>query len=305
MAVFISYSHADAEFVDKLAAHLVAGQARVWVDRWELHVGDSLRQRIEGAIGQASAVVVVLSPSALESAWFQQELSAGLVRELEERRVIVLPVLIEDCEIPLFLRNKLYADFRSDFDAGLRQVMESLARVISQSLGRSEEAEGHIDWSIRWVVNAELGVEILITILQHGDARPYSVLSQATVTLNEVASRRQLELVESGAEGIARQLVLEVLADIPALNEFRILLEDAEPVSRELEIRDPGADLGFEIKAICQRTGEDTGRDLLVPIGAVLQNLAAQTRARMQPMDTTQRQRALEILRGYRPRLDL
>ena len=42
MPVFISYSHSDKEFVDKLAAQLIQHNARVWVDRWELNVGDSI-----------------------------------------------------------------------------------------------------------------------------------------------------------------------------------------------------------------------------------------------------------------------
>ena len=42
MPVFISYSHSDADFVDRLAAQLVLNKARVWIDRRELTVGDSI-----------------------------------------------------------------------------------------------------------------------------------------------------------------------------------------------------------------------------------------------------------------------
>jgi TIR domain len=90
MAIFMSYSHEDADFVDQLAGHLVANNASVWVDRWELHVGDSLRERVEAAMEQASAVVFVLSPASVASEWCKRELSAGLVRELEEHRVMML-----------------------------------------------------------------------------------------------------------------------------------------------------------------------------------------------------------------------
>jgi hypothetical protein len=37
-----SYSHADKSTVDRLAAHLVKLNANVWVDTWELNVGDSI-----------------------------------------------------------------------------------------------------------------------------------------------------------------------------------------------------------------------------------------------------------------------
>jgi len=35
MPIFISYSHSDKKFVEKLAAHLVKNNAHVWVDTWE------------------------------------------------------------------------------------------------------------------------------------------------------------------------------------------------------------------------------------------------------------------------------
>lgn len=301
MAVFISYSHEDADFVDQLAFHLVADNARVWVDRWELHVGDSLRQRIEAAIEQASAVLFVLSPASVASDWCQRELSAGLVRELEERRVVVLPVLVADCQVPLFLRDKMYADFRSDFDRGLRQVREALAKVTSQGLGRMDEVDGHIDWATRWGLNEDGEAEMRITIVQQSEANPYTVLSHVTVTLNGIATKRHLDLVAAGAEGPARQLILETISEIPELEDFRVLLTDAEPVGRQTGAVDSKVGLDFSITATCQRLGEDTGRDVLVPVGAVLKGLAAQTRDRLQPLTKEQRALAIEILRKYRP----
>src|SRR5207249_735691 len=105
MAVFISYSHADSAFVDCLAGNLFRSKAPVWVDRWELNVGDSLIRRVEEALSKASAIVFVLSKASVASEWCCKELSAGLIRELDEKHVLVLPALLEDCEIPLFLRE--------------------------------------------------------------------------------------------------------------------------------------------------------------------------------------------------------
>ncbi|KKK66978.1 hypothetical protein LCGC14_2958660, partial [marine sediment metagenome] len=39
MPLFISYSHNDRDFVDRLATQLVAHKVNVWLDRWEMHVG--------------------------------------------------------------------------------------------------------------------------------------------------------------------------------------------------------------------------------------------------------------------------
>jgi hypothetical protein len=105
MAIFISYSHKDKAFVDRLAFQLVKARAPIWLDRWELNVGDSLLQRVQTALQDASALAVVLSRSSVESEWCKKELTSGLVRELEEKQVLVLPILLEDCVVPLFLRD--------------------------------------------------------------------------------------------------------------------------------------------------------------------------------------------------------
>ena len=42
MPIFISYSRKDSRFVDKLAVNLIKNRHHVWMDRWELKVGDSL-----------------------------------------------------------------------------------------------------------------------------------------------------------------------------------------------------------------------------------------------------------------------
>ncbi len=162
MAVFISYSHSDSEFVNKLAARLVASKANVWIDKWEINVGDSLIRKIEDAIQKADALVAVLSKTSVQSEWCRKELTAGLVRELEEKQVLVLPVLAEDCEIPLFLRDKKYADFRKGFDQGLRDILEALARVTTDTLGRLAEPGAFVDWSISWGIGRSNTVIIQI-----------------------------------------------------------------------------------------------------------------------------------------------
>ena len=59
MPLFISYSHVDRDFVDQLAVQLVARNVNVWLDRWEMHVGESLIDRIQKAITDASAASMV------------------------------------------------------------------------------------------------------------------------------------------------------------------------------------------------------------------------------------------------------
>jgi TIR domain len=121
--VFLSHNHGDKEFVRRLATDLRDAGVPVWLDEWELRVGDSLVDRIESGIAQAGYLAVVLSPRSVGSAWVKRELNAALAEEIRRRGVFILPILIEDCDLPLFLRDKMYADFRRDYAEGLGAIM--------------------------------------------------------------------------------------------------------------------------------------------------------------------------------------
>ena len=99
----------------------------VWWDKWKIKVGDSLTTKIQEGIHSAGYLCIALSESSVKSDWVQRELTAGLVRELEDKRVFVLPLLLEQCKIPLFLRDKLYADFSSSYEEGFATLVERVA----------------------------------------------------------------------------------------------------------------------------------------------------------------------------------
>jgi hypothetical protein len=125
--VFLSHTSADKPLVRRLAEDLRQQNVGVWYDEWELKVGDSIVGRIEDGIREAGFLAVVLSPKSIESQWVRRELNAALAAELERRSVFILPVLARDCEIPLFLRDKLYADFRYDYADGLRAILRTVS----------------------------------------------------------------------------------------------------------------------------------------------------------------------------------
>lgn len=122
-SVFISYSSKDRAFAERLTFDLKAKGLRVWYDQWELKVGDSLIDKISAGIRAQDYLVAVLSRASVSSEWVRKELSAALMRELGEKRVVVLPVLIEDCKIPPLISDKVYADFRGDYRSGLNKLL--------------------------------------------------------------------------------------------------------------------------------------------------------------------------------------
>lgn len=124
--VFISYSSKDSEFVERLANDLSKSVKRVWWDRWEIKVGDSITSKINEGIDRNDYLILVLSPNSVESSWVQKELNAGLMRELQTRNVVVLPILIGDCDIPPLIADKRYADFRASYEQGLAELLPAI-----------------------------------------------------------------------------------------------------------------------------------------------------------------------------------
>jgi hypothetical protein len=126
LGVFISHNHGDKTFVRRLGADLAGAGVRPWIDEAEINVGDSLIAKVASAIDEMDFFAIVLSPRSVGPGWVQQELEQALTTQLAERKVRVLPVLFERCEIPPFLRGKKYADFTSDYDAALASLLKAL-----------------------------------------------------------------------------------------------------------------------------------------------------------------------------------
>ncbi len=127
--IFISYSHADRNFAEKLAHALHEEGEDVWWDRWEILAGDSLVGKIfEEGLSNAAAFVVLLSPNSAQSNWVRQELDVATVRRIEGVTRII-PVLIDDVEVPSALRALLRVDMRHDFRAGVKAIINAVHGV--------------------------------------------------------------------------------------------------------------------------------------------------------------------------------
>jgi hypothetical protein len=126
--VFVSYSHQDAALVDRLVHDLEANRISVWLDVKEIEIGGSLTRALEGALANCSAIVLVLSSHSVSSAWVQREYRAAvqLQKADEEGRPLILPALADDCEVPVFLRDILWADFRSGYEGAFRKMVRRL-----------------------------------------------------------------------------------------------------------------------------------------------------------------------------------
>jgi hypothetical protein len=297
MSVFISYSHENKSFADKLAAHLVKNNTHVWVDTWELKVGNSIINKIQEAITESSALLVVLSKSSVSSVWCNKELTAGLIRELEEKRVVVLPVLLEDCEIPLFLKDKMYADFRNDFKAGLKSILEAIAAVINLNLGRIINSDTKLDWSIDWSYDNDL-FQLRFTIVEHSDKYPFSILVEIYIICNKNATIRYKQYENISLDWLGRIIITESLGHLTDNRSFHVILEDQFPKQNTADIVDTKKDISFHIIIKTRKLGEDTGKDLIVNVGNYLEMIRSHMKQSGRKLTKEENIKILELLKN-------
>ncbi|HKU74724.1 MAG TPA: TIR domain-containing protein [Pyrinomonadaceae bacterium] len=126
--LFLSHSSQDKPLVRRLANELRQRNISVWLDEWEIDVGENITEKIQAALMQAKFVAVWLTKSSVTSGWVTKEWQTKIYQEISSKQVLVLPLLAEDCEIPLFLSDKKYADFRVSFREGVASLMRTLSR---------------------------------------------------------------------------------------------------------------------------------------------------------------------------------
>jgi hypothetical protein len=121
--VFLCHSSGDKHFVDRLASDLEKVNIGVWYDKWEIRVGDSLIEKIQEGLENNDYLAIILSPASVDSEWVRRELNSALMKEIKEKKIVVLPCLLRNCSIPTFLSEKKYADFRESYEVGFEDLL--------------------------------------------------------------------------------------------------------------------------------------------------------------------------------------
>src|ERR1041384_7840450 len=132
MKVFLSHSTKDKPSVRRLGGDLRGAGVDVGFDEWEIQIGGSISRKIEEGIESSDYIAVWLTQYAVISRWVEHEWRTKFRAEIDSGQVLVLPLLAETCAIPTFLQDKRYADFRSNYDTGLKELLARLGSSTSK-----------------------------------------------------------------------------------------------------------------------------------------------------------------------------
>lgn len=146
--IFLSHSSKDKPFVRRLSTDLrMMGGISTWIDEVEIRVGDSLIEKISEGIESSNFLAIVLSENSVKSRWVTEELNLALTDQIGSGRIKILPLKIDECEVPAFLRSRLYADFTdpNNYRSSIRGLASALGVTLGEDLGWRL-----VDPDVRW-----------------------------------------------------------------------------------------------------------------------------------------------------------
>lgn len=126
---FISYAHDDANWVRILAENLHRLGLDVFFDEWEVDAGAVVSARLDEGLRNSRSGMLVVSKSSVSRPWVLEEYSALLKRSVEQGQRLI-PILIEEAEMPPMLATRRWIDFRGlrhqRYGAAVRELAAAL-----------------------------------------------------------------------------------------------------------------------------------------------------------------------------------
>jgi len=141
--VFLSHNHRDKDVATPLAAQLRLVGVDVWLDDWEINPGDSIVGKVGKALDLVDTVVLLWSENAASSRWVNTEMETALQRQLSDGSVRIIPVRLDDTELPSLLRRVKWIEAEPDrIDVVARKItnLDSYADFIKAIQQTIDEA---------------------------------------------------------------------------------------------------------------------------------------------------------------------
>jgi cellulose biosynthesis protein BcsQ len=98
--IFISYSHKDTGYLDRLLTHLKVLNRSSALNLWDdtkITAGHNWYTEISRAISQASVVILVLSPDYLASEFIWREEFSRILKQEREGNLRIIPLILKPC----------------------------------------------------------------------------------------------------------------------------------------------------------------------------------------------------------------
>lgn len=98
--IFVSYSHMDNEYLERLKVHLKPfekkGQIDLWVDT-KIKAGEKWKEKINSALDKSIIAILLISADFLASDFIIDNELPPLLKSAEEKGKVILPIIVKPC----------------------------------------------------------------------------------------------------------------------------------------------------------------------------------------------------------------
>ena len=99
-SIFISYSHKDAEWLDRVTTHLKPLSRYYGIDEWDdrrLRTSDKWKEEISKALNNATIAILLFSPNFMASDFIINNELQPLLENADKKGVKIMPVMVRPC----------------------------------------------------------------------------------------------------------------------------------------------------------------------------------------------------------------
>lgn len=135
--IFVSFSHRDERWFERLKVHLTplekSGKIDLWSDQ-QIRPGSDWRREIDSALEQAQSAIMLISPDFLASDFIQSVEVVSLLEAARSRGARILPIIVAPCDYGFSPLSSFQAV--NSPDAALAAIPEHQAEALLVKLCR-------------------------------------------------------------------------------------------------------------------------------------------------------------------------
>jgi hypothetical protein len=167
MQVFLSHASEDKPKVRNLSRCLRDDGFDPWLDEERLLPGQDWSLEIEKALRDSDAILLCFSERSVSKSGFIQKEYKRAMRIQEEKpegAIFVIPVRLDECEMPFFIRDLQWVDYPAGYDrlllalnsktGGTAMPKKPAARKPARKGGATKSSSGHT-YNIQGGIHAE------------------------------------------------------------------------------------------------------------------------------------------------------
>jgi hypothetical protein len=219
MQAFLSYEYTrNQEYVDELAAELRKREITPFTNDLQLALGDKLIEQLDKALRDCDFAIAVLTKEYVESDWLQKELFALYMKEKLMKTDYLLPILVEDCEVPRYIDKEKICDLKGVPTAQvydrIRPLIAKTRQVFVIMKFGDEELDSTYQLAIKPVIEKFNYNPMRIDQIEKSEPITPRILTEirrSAVVLADLTGRRPNCYYETGfAHALDKEIILTV-----------------------------------------------------------------------------------------------